>query len=513
MLALDTNAVTPAETLTSSSKEEVNRREAVWDIREGPKNYLVLVGAQAASALFSFAAVWLATRLLGPTGYGGVVAIIAASQAIAQLTVNWSSFSLSRYGVEEFVETGRIAKSFWTRFWIFTPNIVLVIATSPLWLPALSSLLKLPASAYVFILVHFLANALWIHVQQGLQGAKLMRLQGSLLTIERALILSFMIAAALSGTPSFLTIISAYILAPLGAAATGLWYLRKLVFPIAGPDRRLLRRMLKFSLPIFPASLVGYMSTNYLDAFFITHYLSSRDLGVYSVAYQLSGTALQLPLLVGTLIMPLFVTLQVDGQDDRVLRFMEHGIPLLTLLWGVTCAFGAAVGGIALPLIFGEEFHELERLLWPLLTAAALAGPVFMGYAPFSNAKSATYIGMIGAIGAAVVNLSLNYVLIPSFGLEGCAWATTGAYATSVVVVMSLVHWRLRLLPTWTIQAVLPVVAGSVVASLYSDKFTGCILTLLLSLLLILLHRQSVAVGFKLLRKFRRSTEVLHVPA
>ena len=51
-------------------------------------------------------------------------------------------------------------------------------------------------------------------------------------------------------------------------------------FPVLGIDRALLKRMLTFSLPVLPASLVGYMSSNYLDAFFITHYLSRADLGV-----------------------------------------------------------------------------------------------------------------------------------------------------------------------------------------------------------------------------------------
>src|SRR5687768_10761977 len=104
-----------------------SRRDATWDLAQGPKNYVSLVSAQAASAVLSFAAVWLATQLLGSTGYGAVVAIIAASQAIGQLTVNWTSVSLWRCGLEEFVTTGRVSKAFWTRFWIFVPNVLLVL--------------------------------------------------------------------------------------------------------------------------------------------------------------------------------------------------------------------------------------------------------------------------------------------------------------------------------------------------------------------------------------------------
>src|SRR5947207_14022406 len=99
--------------------------------------------------------------------------------------------------------------------------------------------------------------------------------------------------------------------------------------------------MLKFSLPVLPTSLVGYMSTNYLDAFFITHYLSAAALGVYAIAYQISGIALQLPLLVGTVLMPLFITLQVDGQVERSGRCMRDVLPWFTRCGGLACVLAA----------------------------------------------------------------------------------------------------------------------------------------------------------------------------
>lgn len=479
---------------------EVERRSVDWDLSQGPKNYLTLVAAQVASGLLSFISVWLATRLLGSTGYGGVVAIIAASQAIGQLTVNWTSTSLSRFGVEEFVQAGSISKPFWTRFWIFVPNAILVLATSWFWLPFLSSLLKLPSQAYLLVLAHFLTNALWIHVQQGLQGAKLMRLQGSLLTVERVIVLLIILVCVISGPVSFLRIALAYIFAPLVASAAGFWALRKLIFPVSGLDGILLRRMLKFSLPILPASLLGYLSTNYLDAFFITHYLSGAHLGVYAVVYLISGTSLQLPLLVGTVLIPLFITLEIDGTDDRARRFMLNGLPLLTLLWGIACSCVAAFGSYLLPQIFGDQFREMGKLLWPLMAAAALAGPFLMGYAPFSHSKSVTYIAMLGAIAAALVNVSLNFLLIPRFGLVGCAWATTIAFGIYLVVVIGLVH--LRLLPgrSWTLFAVSPAVAGAICASAYDVSLGALAVTLVSSALLALVFRKSVSTGFMMLK-------------
>jgi O-antigen/teichoic acid export membrane protein len=478
----------------------IDRRFADWDLRQGPRNYLTLVAAQIASGFLSFVSVWLATRLLGSTGYGGVVAIIAASQAIGQLAVNWTSASLSRYGVQEFVETGSISKPFWTRFWILVPNAVLVLATSWLWLPFLSSLLKLPPQAYMLVLAHFLTNALWIHVQQGLQGAKLMRLQGSLLTVERVIVFLIILACGTSGQASFLRIALAYIFAPLAASAAGFWALRNLILPVSGLDATLLRQMLKFSLPILPASLLGYMSTNYLDAFFISHYLSAAELGVYAVVYLISGTSMQLPLLGGTVLIPLFITLEIDGTDDRARRFMLNGLPLLSLLWGIACSFVAAFGSYIFPLVFGDQFREIGKLLWPLMAAAALSGPFLMGYAPFSHAKSVTYIAMLAGIAAALVNVLLNFLLIPRFGLVGCAWATTFAFALHLVVVIVLVDLRLLSGRSWTLLAVLPPIAGALCASIYSVSFIALGVSLLLCALLALVWRQSVSTGFRMLK-------------
>lgn len=476
------------------------RRSSNWDLRHGPKNYLSLVATQIASGALSFAAVWLATRLLGSSGYGGVVAIIAASQAIGQLAVNWTSASLGRYAVEEFVEKGHISGPFWTRFWVFLPNTLLVIVTSPFWLPFLSSLLNLSSRTYVFILAHFVTNALWLHIQQGLQGAKLIRLQGTLLTVERVLVFLIIVACAISGRASFLTITLAYILAPLGVSAAGMWVLHRLIFPIPRFDRVLLRRMLKFSLPILPASLLGYMTTNYIDAFFITHYLSRAHLGVYAVVYLISGTSLQLPLLVGTVLIPLFITLQIDGTDDRARRFMLNGLPLLTVLWGIACSFVAAIGTYVFPQIFGEQFNEMGKLLWPLMAAAALAGPFLMGYAPFSHSKSVTYIAMLAAIAAALVNVLLNFLLIPRFGLVGCAWATTTAFAVHLLVVILLVHSRLLRARSWIVLAVVPPLAGAICATVYGVSLKALGVTLLLSVLLALLQRKSVSTGFRMLK-------------
>jgi O-antigen/teichoic acid export membrane protein len=492
----------PANTNTFVSDN--NRRGASWDLAQGPKNYVALFGAQVAAALLSFGSVWLATHYLGADGYGGVVALIAGSQLVLLLGVNWTSLTVARFGCEEFVETGSIAVTFWTRLAILVPNVILVLVLIPLWIPLLAKLLHLPTNSIWLLLGLFLSNAVWAHVQQALQGAKLLRLQGWLLVVERVLIFSAICYLSFSGKISIWTVGWVYFIGPLGASVAGLFRLRKLIWPIARLDFPLLKRMLRFSLPLIPTAFVGFLSTNYLDALFILHFLSQVKLGIYAVTYQLVGLAQQVPLLAGYLLMPLFVTLQTGKQESRTLRFMQEVLPLLTLLWTLACALMAAAGWYLLPLVFGAKFAETGPLLWPLMAATTLAGPILMGYSPVATSTSSTYITMIGVTLGSSANLLLNFLLIPRFGLLGCAWATTASYGINAIVVFVLVHRRILPGQTWTLQAMLPIVIGALYASLTGKNLSALGLSLVVAGLIALAHRKSIAIGVKTLRDYRR---------
>jgi O-antigen/teichoic acid export membrane protein len=487
---------------TNTFVGDANRQDAGWDLLQAPKNYLALLSAQLTGSLLSFASVWLVTRYLGAGGYGGVVALIAAAQIVMLLAVNWTSIAVARHGVEEFVQTGRIAATFWARLAILIPNVLLVIATIPLWLPRLSDLLHLPSNAVWLVLCLFLINAGWIHVQQALQGAKLLRLQGWLLTLERVLIFVAICALALRGGLSVWSMGWVYVLGPLGASLAGLFRLRKLIWPTGRLDLLLLKRMLRFSLPIIPTAFIGYLSTNYLDALFISHFLSHVELGVYAVAYQVAGLSQQIPLLAGSLLMPLFVTLQVGKREDRMVRFIRGVLPLLTLLWTIACALVAAVGWYLLPFLFGAKFQQTGALLWPLMAAGALAGPVLMGYAPVTTSTSNTHVPMLGVTLASFANVILDFLLIPRFGLLGCAWATTAAYGINLVIVFFFIHWRIVPSRTWTLQATLPVVLGALYASLFQENLGAVGLALLASALIAMAHRKSIATAVTTLSEY-----------
>jgi len=278
----------------------------------------------------------------------------------------------------------------------------------------------------------------------------------------------------------------------------------KFIFPIAGLDLSLLKRMLRFSFPIIPAAFIGYLSSYYLDTLFISHFLSQVELGVYAVVFQLSGLTQQLPVLVGTVLAPLFVTFQTGKQENRTARFIDEVLPMLTLFWTMGCALVATIGWYLFPLVFGASFSQTASLLWPLMAAGAFAGPWLMGYGPVTTTASKTHLITVAVLSGSCANVILDWVLIPRFGLLGCAWATAVASAINLVTIFILVHRSILPKRTWTLQANLPIAVGALYASVTGKNLMAFGLTVLTCLIIGFAHRKSLIKAVGTLGDYRR---------
>ncbi|MFM9903066.1 MAG: polysaccharide biosynthesis C-terminal domain-containing protein [Pyrinomonadaceae bacterium] len=479
-----------------------NRRSSSWDIRNAPRNYISLVIFQVGSALFSFAAVWLITRHLGSEGYGGIVAVIAASQ-VAQIFVTWTGVAVVRFGVDEFVETAKIARTFWVRLFVLVINLALVLSLSQFWFAPLSVWLKLTPDSFWLVVAHFVVTAFWLHIQMSLQGAKLPRVQGFLLMVERLVIFIGLLGLLVADKFEFTGIVIVYIFAPGVMILVGSFKLRRYINSRFSIDRAFLWKIFAFSLPLLPFSLAGYFSGSYFDAVFISSLLSTKDLGIYSVSTQINGLALQLPTLANTLLLPLFVTLTRETEGQRTFNYFRDVLPTITLGWGMACTLFAFVGYFGIPLVFGPEFTASTLPLWILLTASTIGIPSAIGYSALSNATSTTYISMIAAILSSIANVAGNFILIPKFGIAGCALATLIAYLVSVLTFGVILNRTAKMPLSWTHFAVLPAVIGTVIASVWNAPFLAFAACAVSSIFICYLFRNSLEASIQFVRKLK----------
>jgi O-antigen/teichoic acid export membrane protein len=193
-------------------------------------------------------------------------------------------------------------------------------------------------------------------------------------------------------------------------------------------DRKLLREMNGFGMPLVPAALFLW-AINFSDRLFIGQLKGQAEVGVYSLAVRVASVIVFL-MTAFQLAWPAFAySIRDDDEAKRTYAFV------LTYLLFVTAWISLALGALApwiVDLLAPDKFHR-EAEAVPLLAFATAA---YSGYSVLAigigRARQTQYNWIVAGI-AAVVNVSLNFALIPRFGMMGAAVATIAAYVALFV--------------------------------------------------------------------------------
>ncbi len=384
-------------------------------------------------------------------------------------------------------------------------NLAVVLILAQFWFGPLAGWLKLTWASFELVAAHFVVTVVWVHVQMSLQGAKLQRTQGLLQMIERATILLGILLLIFANRLEFAAVVICYIAAPAVVTIIGLIQLRELIFSRFSFDAAFLRKFLLYSLPLLPFSLIGYFSGNYVDAIFIVKFLSTRDLGVYAVATQINGIATQFPTLATALLVPFFVSLDKEGEDRKLRSYFANALPDLTLISGAVATLTALAGYFLIPLVFGAEFRDAAVPFWILITSTVMAIPVLCGYAPLTHARAVTYIATIVAVISAATNIGLDFALIPSYGMSGCAWATVLAYLVSTIGFALLLRWKTHVPVSWIFLAALPNLVGTSVLTWTGSIWAAAAAGLISFALVLALRWRSVRDGIDIMKRLMRT--------
>jgi len=190
-------------------------------------------------------------------------------------------------------------------------------------------------------------------------------------------------------------------------------------------DRRLLREMNRFGLPLVPSALALW-AINFVDRIFIAVFKGQDEVGVYSLGVRTSSVIVFL-MIAFRLAWPAFAY-SIDDERDakRTYAFV------LTYLLFVCCWLSLALGVLA-PWIVRvlaptkPEFHRAADAVGLL----AFASSAYAGYTVLAigiGRARKTQFNWIVAGAAAVVNVALNFALIPPYGMIGAAISTAAAY-------------------------------------------------------------------------------------
>ena len=223
-----------------------------------------------------------------------------------------------------------------------------------------------------------------------------------------------------------------------------------------------LKRLLAFGLPLVPMNVAFWLFSN-ADRLMLSRLATLEDVGLYSIAAAMAALLMLLQTSVGQSWLPHAVKVYEEDREQAAAVFKKTMVFLLA-------ASGFVVTG------FVALAQEVIFILVPPFYYGAFAAIPFLagGFLFFTSAqvsavgimvKNKTVYIMLACWAVAVINIGLNYLFIPRFGIAG-AGAATGLSYILFAASYAFISRRLWFVdyPLKTIAVLLAVPLGAVMS-------------------------------------------------
>lgn len=216
------------------------------------------------------------------------------------------------------------------------------------------------------------------------------------------------------------------------------------------------RACVRYGLPLSLATSAGFF-IDYGDRYVILLLRDAADVAAYSVPYDLLyylTDALTTPLRMA--VVPILFSLMAVRQNHRASELLAQVLRGV-LFVAVPLGFGLWFLGRDILVVVASQKYADSYVLLPVLAPGIIVGSLNFLFVAGLMFQRRT--GMIAAvtIGSGVLNLILNLLLVPHWGLLGAAWATLMTYCLHAAVSyrLSSRFLALRLFPLSFVHALL----------------------------------------------------------
>jgi len=196
-------------------------------------------------------------------------------------------------------------------------------------------------------------------------------------------------------------------------------------------DRALMRSMLAFAIPaMFTA--VSFFFLKLSDRFFLLHYQGIAVVGLYTVANSLSQP-LYIVGMAFRMAWPQWHYAKLNEPEKH-----KHMVSRSSTYFMAFNGILLALVGLYLPLVIhvllNEKFWSVGPTTFVLTLSVALYNLYFIFWIGANVAKKNRLIPVITLI-ASGVNVGLNFLLVPVYGMYAAAWTTTIGFGILAVLV------------------------------------------------------------------------------
>ncbi|NOH80818.1 oligosaccharide flippase family protein [Vibrio sp. RE86] len=193
-------------------------------------------------------------------------------------------------------------------------------------------------------------------------------------------------------------------------------------------DKEKLKGMLNYGIPLI-FSGIAYWGLTAIDRFFLRELSSYEELGIYSVAINFAAVALILQNVFTTVWVPIVYKWIADGVDVNKITNVSDGLLMLVVI--LFCVLGMFSWLIS--YILPPDYVEVQYIVIP-----CLAAPFFYTLSEVTGVgvgiRRKSVFSLMSTVIALLVNIAINYALIPLYGAKGAAIASAISFAVFFLI-------------------------------------------------------------------------------
>lgn len=218
--------------------------------------------------------------------------------------------------------------------------------------------------------------------------------------------------------------------------------------PLSKVDKVLVKKMLRFSIPLMPTTILWWI-TSVSDRYIVAGYCGDSINGIYTVAYKIPT----LLMLLCTVFIQAWNFSSLAENDEKERRdFFSSVFSSYSALMFVAGTFIIAFCELIKYVLFAPAYFS-ATLYIPILTIATVFSCLISFIGTIYNVKKKSILALTTSLVGAVLNVILNFVLVPSelFGIKMAGLGATGAAIATFVSYFVVFVYR-----AFTVKKVLP---------------------------------------------------------
>lgn len=240
----------------------------------------------------------------------------------------------------------------------------------------------------------------------------------------------------------------AYLIAVFISVVVGHVFLSRLL-PLLGPAKTHIQELVVFSAPLLLSTVFAILLTH-VDTLLIGYLRSSYEVGLYNAAYPLATGLLLVLSAFGFLYLPLTSRLDSENRLEEIDAIYKTTTKWIYIVTFPVFLIFTMFSGDALSIFFGENYRPAGLAL-TILSIGFFTNASFGRNRETLSALGHTMQIFVANMAAFILNILLNFVLIPYYGIVGAAIASALSYVIMNIIIYYVLDRLYNISPfSWT---------------------------------------------------------------